>query len=176
VAQQQKPDHPKRKLKIVGQSEKASGIGKNDKPWTLYDYDVEKEDGSKVELQCKGFRDLSDSFGKLIEFGVEKQTHEKYGDSYLLHPPKRDLKVAVDELRNRVQTLEHEVSTLKGMIGSAPAPTPTEAPAARGPSDPPPSSGSESPARGPAVAGASRSSTDKPSAEERFGGDDDIPF
>jgi len=171
---QQKPDHPKRKLKVVGQTEKANGMGKNDKPWTLYEYDVETEDGSKVELQCKGFRDLSDSFGKLIEFGVEKQTHEKYGDSYLLHPPKRDLKLAVDELRNRVQALEHEVAQLKGMMGkqAAPAAPPTEAPAARGPADPPPSSGSQSgdrfaPSEGP---------RDGDTAEERFGGDDDIPF
>ena len=134
MAQQQQPQHPKRKLKIVGQTEKANGMGKNDKPWTLYEYDVEQENGQKVELQCKGFRDMSDSFGKVIEFGVERQTHEKYGESFLLHPPKRDLKVAVDELRNRVQTLEHEVAQLKGMIGgSTPAPAPAEAPAARGP-------------------------------------------
>lgn len=171
MPQQKKPEHPKRKLRVVAQNELSSG-DKDGKPWTLYGYTVQDDAAVAIDAKFKGFNDLSESFGKVIEFGVELQQHEKYGDSFMLHPPKRDLKVAVDELRNRVSRLEHEVGELKKMIGQAP-------PATAAAVEPTPaSSGSQSQAterplgERPPIGGQ----TTKESAADTFGGDDDIPF
>lgn len=166
MAGQKKPEHPKRKLRVIAQNQISSGE-KDGKAWTLWGYTVQDENGVDIDAKFKGFNDLAEVFGKVVEFGVEHQEHEKYGVSYMLHPPKRDMKKSLDELRDRVSALEHEVGELKKMIGGAPSPPAPASP--RSESEPAEEKplGAREPDEGPRPGDT---------AEERFGGDDDIPF
>jgi hypothetical protein len=169
AGQKKQPDWPKRKLRVVSQNEIRSGVT-NDKPWTLWGYKVEDEHGQPIDGNFKGWRDLGESFGKVLEFGVELQTHEKYGDSFFLHPPKRDLKQAVDELRVRVQRVEAQLAeVLERVAGGA---APAQAPSSGSQSAATPQPQPETPLGWREEEGPREGQT----AEERFGGDDDLPF
>jgi hypothetical protein len=140
----------RRKLTITSFDEKSSGTSKGRK-WTLYEVACVDEAGEPVDAKLKTFADAPKLVGKLVEFEVERQEDERYGVSYMLSVPRAGgggLKDSVDDLRARVERLEHQVAEL----------------ARDGRRDPAPSSGRESPvapdvppgAEGPAGHGTTR--------------------
>lgn len=162
----QKKDLPKRKLVVTELREKSRGESDHGE-WVLHEVSATTEDGSPVDAKMITFKGDEIKVGELITYELEKKVHEKYGDQFVVYPPRKDLKKSLDEVRARVDALEHEVSSLKQMLSSAPAPA---AGAAAGP--PAASSGSQSGVTAP----GSRTLVE-PKPQNRQGtADDDIPF
>ena len=76
------------------------------KDWTLYEVKALDEDGSHVDYRLKTFDDVE--LDKELEFEVEHQHDDRYGDSYLLRNVKKRSKMqrSIDDLRARVETIE----------------------------------------------------------------------
>lgn len=105
--------HRKRKLTVTGLDAKTSGISnKTGKEWTLYEVAALGEDGAPIDARLKTF-DGSLAIGELVEYEVERQEHEKYGESFLISKPGGGLKASVDDLRARVERLESLVAQLQ---------------------------------------------------------------
>lgn len=102
----------KRTLVVTDTNQIASGKSQHGE-WVLYEVFATDEQGQPVSAPLRCFRDLTDAIGKPVEYDVERQVHEKYGEQFLLKPPKRDLKQSVDELRTQLRDLAARVERLE---------------------------------------------------------------
>lgn len=136
-----------RKLIVVSTSVVKEGSGPKG-AWALSEVTATDEHGRPVEQKLKTF-EKGLKRGEPIEFEIEKQTHEKYGTSFLLKLAKGSggggLGPKVDELRERVTALEETVQRLDAQIAGRQSQIPSTTPVGAG-------------------------------ATPAFGGDDDIPF
>lgn len=114
--QQNRPPLPKRKLRVV--SFEVIGKTKDDNP--IYRPACVTEQGEPVDLTFTMFNEPV--VGELIEYGVKKFEHEKYGISYTLFPPK-------EKLGRRVEELEKRVAAIEAKLGSGGQPPPQAVPA-----------------------------------------------
>jgi hypothetical protein len=105
----------RRRMTVTSLEAVKSGTSDKGKDWTLYDVGALDEAGDPIDAKLKTF-DGTLPIGDLVELDVTKQTHEQYGDSYLLERPGSGrgggLKGSVDDLRERVERLESQVKQL----------------------------------------------------------------
>lgn len=147
-----------RKIIPTDKSVITSGEGKKGK-WTLYEIKATNEAGEPLDIKLKTFANMK--LGEVVEVEVEQEDHEQFGRSFMLSPKGKGsgLGGSVDELRERVETLEAKMTwaanAIEALQGGTPAPAP------------PANSGSQSGStpRDPATPASSRHSSD-----------DDIPF
>jgi hypothetical protein len=103
---------PTRKINVVSAIEVHSGTSDSGREWHLYEIVATTPEGEPIDLKLKSFERLDG----LVDVEVEKQTHERFGDSYMLKPvggggggggnPGARLGPKVDELRGRIERLE----------------------------------------------------------------------
>lgn len=100
---------PTRKLRVIEAKELNSGTNDRGGTWHLYEIVAVTLEGEPIDLKLKSFDKLEGD----VEVEVEKQTHEKYGVSYMLKrkgagggSPGARLGPKVDELRDRMERLE----------------------------------------------------------------------
>lgn len=108
-----------RKINVVAAHPVNTGTSDSGREWTLYEITATTLEGEPIELKLKSFERLDGE----VEVEVEKQTHEKFGDSYMLKPlgskggnPGARLGPKVDELRGRIEALEAAVEALRADV------------------------------------------------------------
>lgn len=143
-----------RKIHVIDAKEISSGTGAKG-AWTLYEIVATTPEGAPIDLKLKSFEKLDGP----VEVEVEKQSHEKYGDSYMLKKAGGGsagarLGPKVDELRTRVEALEEQAEFIRNQISSINATVVALV---------------ERAAPDPSMPAA-------PAQTGRFGADDDIPF
>lgn len=130
-------ERSKRKLTVTSTKVITSGSsGKG--PWTLYEVNAVGEDGQPVTEKLRAFAELP--VGDLKEYEVEKVVHEKYGVSYTLSlggGGGKHLGPKVDEVRDRVESLEQTVQWLDGRLRALEGDAAPKAQVQSPPSEPP---------------------------------------
>jgi hypothetical protein len=112
-----------KRLTIIDTTVIKTGTSDSGKPWTLWEVTAVNEDGAPIEAKLKSFDKLEGT----VEVDVERQSHEKYGVSYMLKlpggapgssPPPSGARLGpnVDALRDRVDALETRVADLAGVV------------------------------------------------------------
>lgn len=110
---------PTRKLRVIGANEVHSGTNDRGGTWHLYEIVATTLEGEPIDLKLKSFEKLDGD----VEVEVEKQTHEKYGVSYMLKTrgaggsrSGSGLGPKVDELRGRLERLEGMFDALQSTV------------------------------------------------------------
>jgi hypothetical protein len=112
-----RPPLPTRKLRVTDYKK----IGQTQKGAPIYKVTAVHEDGSPVEkdgepIELRAFQELP--VGEVVEYGMKKYVHERYGDSYTLYPPKEKLGRRVDALESQIAELQQRVADLEtGNVG-----------------------------------------------------------
>lgn len=110
------PEAPKvvRKMNVIGCEPVYSGEGKQG-PYTLYKVEALTEEGAPIEQELRSFDDLP---AGLDTYEVEPyDAGPKHGMTFTLKPQKgKSLGKKVDELRERVDTLEKQVKYLLSVL------------------------------------------------------------
>lgn len=186
------------KLSVTSCTEAFSGEGSNGKTFTIYTIQAVDEAGVPQQHKIKSFRQCP--INQLIEYDVEQTRHEKYGDEFMLIPPKGvgvagGLGASIDQLRARVEQLEMAVQWMQPIVAQvngaapvappapvpAPLPAPPVAPVSPAPPPAPPvgmppvPSGPPGPPPAPPPAPVA-APPQPPTPVAGFGSDDDIPF
>lgn len=119
-----------RKLTVTSiDREITSGVNEKSGAWSLKAVSVLDASGHAINvIGCDGkpatfktFADLTPLIGKLDDFYVKREDHEKYGTSFMLSPKASGLQLKVDALTVRVEQLEAQVAQLGGSPNSSPA-------------------------------------------------------
>lgn len=114
---EKRPPLPTRKLRVVSYDQ----IGKTQKNAPIFKVRAVNEDGSPVEEELRAFQELP--VGEVVEYGLKKYVHERWGDSWTLYPPKEKLGTRVTKLEETVEELKQRITQLEsGASGVAPAP------------------------------------------------------
>ncbi len=121
----------------------ASGDGEHG-PWEIKEIKALNAAGAPINETLKTFADVTPLLGKLEEFYVERQDHEKYGTSFLVSPKTSGLQLKVQVLEGRVDALEQRVAQL-GQPGNPATPVPQSTPAAAAASSSPATSDDDIP-------------------------------
>lgn len=113
----------KRTITVTSKREIKKGKGTKG-PWKLEGISAVDAEGEPIELKLKSFDTLP--VGEPIEVSVEKQSHDQFGDSYLLHyEPGRGsdswLLNTLDDLVVRVEALERNAGIEQETSGPPPA-------------------------------------------------------
>lgn len=106
-----------------------SGTGKNG-VWTLSQIEVLDAAGQPINVTgsdgntatFKTFADLTPLLGKLEEYFVKREDHEKYGTSFMLNPKTSAMSLKLEALTLRVTRLEEQLAA--GGQGGPPNSTP----------------------------------------------------
>jgi hypothetical protein len=160
----------------------------NDKPWAIYEIFARDAEGNPIEEKLKAFWQPTDKhIGQALEYDVERQEHEKYGVSFMIHRPEGTgggtapgggggggLGASLDMLREEVEALRARVTILEEASHTAPAtPTPGSEPPGAAVAEGANNAGLLPPQPTGAGGEAKRQSPAKPSQEFS---NDDIPF
>jgi hypothetical protein len=106
-----------RKINVLRTEQIASGTDKKGREWALYSVIATTPDGAAIEDTLKSFSPLPQGE---VEVEVERQDDPKYGVSYMLKrvggSAGSRLGPKVDELRDRVESLEGQVAALRDSV------------------------------------------------------------
>lgn len=111
-----------RKLTVTACNPLHSGVGKNNKPWTIFEVFAVDESGATVEAKLRSFDALT--LNKLVEYEVERREDARHGTSYMLKKPGRReppvdprvLELRITELRESHEALVERVKAAEDLV------------------------------------------------------------
>lgn len=160
----------KRKLIVTGQKPITKIKMKNGGETTLFEVFATDEHGGFIEEPLRAFTELE--IGQCLEYEIQPYNHRRYGISYTLIPPKRETARRLRELEEAVEWILQQLEAqgkkpeppLAFRRQDAPTPTLDEAAGAAG------EAGKEGKPPEPTEP------PDRPDLDEKYGGDDDVPW
>lgn len=112
----------RRKLTVTSCNALRSGVGKNDKPWTMYEVFAVDEGGAPVEAKLRSFDPLK--LNELVEYEITKREDQRHGTSYTLKKPgKREpppdprlLQAKIEEQRVAIEKLTRRTTDVEAAL------------------------------------------------------------